>query len=128
MMIKIFLLVGLLFAGAYAHMTPEKYFELELKAQEMTIQGQQERLKCMQNSCPISQQYKIDGDFQAKIFQIYQEQATTPSKIAAYYTYNSKEIDSYLQKNELLKNKLNNLGQTYEEISQKIRTLVETQK
>lgn len=124
-MIKIFLLIGLLAIGAYANMTVEKYFELKVKAQEMTLQGQKERLQCMQKSCPMPEQYKIDGDYQTKIFEIYQKQNTTPSKVAAYYTHHSKEIDNYLQNNEALQSKLNTLKQTYEEISQEIRAQVE---
>ncbi|RLB75752.1 MAG: hypothetical protein DRH06_07335 [Deltaproteobacteria bacterium] len=126
-MIKILFLAGLLSISTYANMTSELYFELELKAQEMTIQGQNERLQCMQNSCPMSAQYKIDGDYQTKIFQVYQEQGTTPSKVAAYYTHNYKKIDTYLKENESLKNKMDELSQTFEEISQQIRTLVEAQ-
>ena len=108
-------------------MTSELYFELEIKAQEMTIEGQKKRLECMQNSCPMSAQYKIDGDYQTKISQIYEEQGTTPSKVAAYYTHHYKDIDKYLEENNTIQTKLEELTQTYEEISQEIRALVEAQ-
>jgi len=126
-MIKILLLIGLLSATIYADITPKIYFELEIKAQELTIEGQKKRLVCMQNSCPMSEQYQIDGDYQTKIFDIYEKEGTTPSKIAAYYTHNYKAIDAYLENDEILKSQLNELTQTYEETSQEIRAQVEAQ-
>jgi hypothetical protein len=124
---KTILLAGLLVVSLFAEMTPERYYELEMKAQDVTLEGKQVQLACAQRECSVSDIYVIDGEYQAKVFEVYKEYGTTPSKIAVYYTHNEKEIKQYLLKNESLQNQMYNNLQTFEMISSDIQNLLEAQ-
>lgn len=126
-MIRGFLFLTLLGASLLAQITPAVYFEIEIKAQQMTIEGQEKRLACMQAGCSMQEQYNIDGEYQTKIFNMYSQYGTSPSKMAAYYTHHDKEVDAFLENDEALQFQMDQLNETFEMISEEIRALVEAQ-
>lgn len=124
---KIILSAGLLAMSLFAQMTPQQYYEAEMKAQEITLEGKQAQLECAQRECLLSEIYSIDGDYQLKVINLYKEYETTPSKIVVYYTNNEKEIKEYLSNNESLQSTMEENLENFEMISHKIQTLVEAQ-
>jgi len=122
---KIVLLIGLLGMSLFAEMTPEKYYELELKAQEITFEGKEMQLSCAQRKCLLSEIYNIDGEYQSKVSNLYTQYGTTPSKIIVYYTHNEKKINQYLSENIALQNKLDENLEKFEAKSQQIENQIE---
>ena len=118
----------LLATVAHAELSPATYFEIEIKARELTIAGMQERLACMQDqNCPTGQAAEIDAVSQATISNMYLEHNTTPSRIAAYYTHNSQAVDDYFRYNIELQVTMNQLTATFESVSDEIKPLLEEQ-
>jgi hypothetical protein len=118
----------LLTTAAHAELSPATYFEIEIKARELTITGMRERLTCMQDlSCPDSQAAEIDEASQTTISNMYQGYNTTPSRIATYYTQNSQAVDDYFRYNIELQVTMNQLTATFESVSDEIKPLLEEQ-
>lgn len=118
----------LLATAAHAELNSATYFEIEIKARELTITGMRERLACMQDqNCPASQAAEIDEASQTAISNMYMEYNTSPSRVAAYYTHNSKVVDNYFRYNIELQVTMNQLAAIYDSVSDEIKPLLEEQ-
>lgn len=75
------------------------YYNLDLQAMQLSLDGSKERLACLQANCSKEAQYAIDDKVQKKIFNLYASEGTTPSKHIGFYTQHQKETQDYFDKN-----------------------------
>ena len=101
------------------------YYKLDIKAMEMTLEGSKERLFCLQNRCPIEEQYAIDDRVQERIQTLYQSSDTTASKHIGFYTKNSVEAEKYYDNNESLQEMYSQLEEEIEEVNSELKILRE---
>ena len=112
---------------AAAEMNPQAYYELEIQARELTLEGMQKRLTCMRSDCQAPAQYAIDEEYQQKIMTLHEKNGTTPSRLAAWYTHHAVEAENYRLTNPQLQMRFDALSDSYEKISDEIKKLMETQ-
>ena len=104
-------------------MSVEEYYQLELKAQKITLEGKKEKLSCLQKKrCSNSKLYAIDEKYLIKVSDLYYKHKTTPAKIVLYYTQNEDKLKEYLLKQQEIKNILDDNLEKFEELSQNIKT------
>ena len=119
----IYILLAAPFALA---MDPATYFEIEVAARQITIDGMQARLACMQDSdCPSSRAASIDEETQTRVVNRHLESDISPSRLAAYYSQNTKAINDYLAHDLNLQITLNQLTATFDSLSDEINALLE---
>jgi hypothetical protein len=110
---------------AFAGIDPQTYFEIEVKARQMTLAGMDKRLACMKNGCPLAEQYAIDEEYRQKILNMYEEYGTTPSRLSAWYTHHAEETKNYLLTHPRLQLQFDDLDYSFETLSDAINTLLE---
>jgi len=101
------------------------YYELDIKAMELTLEGSKERLKCLKANCPLTEQYAIDDKVQKSISELYMEAGTTPSKHIGYYMQHSVEAKAYYDNNETLQERYKTLQEDIEDINSQLKTIME---
>ena len=101
------------------------YYDLDIKAMQMTLEGSKERLSCMKNACPQNELYAIDDRVQEKISLLYAKAGTTPSKHIGFYTRNVKEAKAYYANNEILQNKYASLTDAIEAVNSQLKVMME---
>ncbi len=121
---KVALLVLLSGSTVMALNVPE-YYDLDIKAMEMTLEGSKERLSCMQNACPLEEQYAIDDRVQKQIETLYANAGTTPSKHIGFYTRNVKEAKAYYDNNPTLQERYQTLIDEIEAINSQLKVIME---
>lgn len=110
-----------------AAIDPETYYEIEVRARELNIEGMEARLLCMQNGCDLQSQYAIDEEYQKRNILLHEEYDITPSQLAGWYTQNMEETEKYLLTSPNLQLQLEHLSFSYENLSDAITTLQEAQ-
>ena len=120
--------IGLLTAVAFLSLMGldiPTYYELDIKAMEMTLEGSKERLTCLKNNCSLNEQYAIDDRVQESINQLYMNYGTTPSKHIGFYTQNSTKARKFYENNETLKEIYFTLQDKIENINSQLKTIME---
>lgn len=112
---------------AAAEMNPQAYYELEIQARELTLEGLKKRLACIRSNCELPAQYAIDEEYQQKIMTLHEKAGTTPSRLAAWYTNHAAETENYRLVNPQLQMQLDTLSGSFEEHSDEIKKLMEIQ-
>lgn len=103
----------------------ETYYDLDIKAMQMSLEGSKERLACIQASCPLGEQYAIDDKVQEEIEILYENAGTTPSKHIGFYTQNAKEAQAYYDNDPTLQETYRTLTDEIEAINSQLKTLME---
>ena len=103
----------------------ETYYKLDIQAMQMTLDGAKERLHCLEDQCPLNEQYAIDDRVQQKIVTLYTEAGTTPSKHSGYYTQHSQTLKSYYDNNSALSETYLTLQDEIEAVNSQLKTLME---
>ncbi|MDH3393797.1 MAG: hypothetical protein OEL66_07295 [Desulfobulbaceae bacterium] len=110
---------------AAAEQSPQTYYEIEIKARELTLEGMEKRLECMLAGCSVSEQLAIDERYQEKIMAMHEEYSTTSSQLAAWYTHHALETENYFLTSPQLQMRLDELETSFETLSDKINILLE---
>jgi hypothetical protein len=103
------------------------YYNLDIQAMQMTLEGSKERLACLQRSCPLSEQYRIDDAVQQKIVELFASEGTTPSKHMGFYMQHSKEVKAYLENSSELQETYQSLQDSIESVNAELKTIMEAQ-
>ena len=120
----------LLIAPSIVHcvdMAPHTYFEIEIRARQLTLDGMEARLLCMQNDCPESELHTLDQDNFNKVLAMHEEYGTTPSRLSGWYSNHMQETEGYLLNNPQIMIRLDELETSFEALSDAIKTLAEVQ-
>lgn len=118
-------LLALMGTSSLLALDVETYYDLDIKAMEMTLEGSKERLACLQASCPLKEQYAIDDRVQEKIETLYGNAGTTPSKHIGFYTQNVQEAQTYYDNNPTLQETYRTLTDEIEAINSQLKTIME---
>ena len=121
--IALVLAAGVVFAGP----TPRLFYQIEIQARELTNEGLEKRLACMRAACSVARQFAIDEAYRKKVLEVHSRHATTPSKLSGWYSHHIPEATTYLLANPRVRQRLDDLATTHEELSDKITPLLETQ-
>jgi len=124
-LLKIGLLVSIASLSLLMGLDIPTYYQLDIKAMEMTLEGSKERLSCLRNDCSLSEQYAIDDRVQQSINDLYLSFETTPSKHIGYYTQNSVDARAYYDNNETLQEIYRTLQDKIEDVNSQIKTIME---
>lgn len=124
-LLKIGLLVSIASLSLLVGLDIPTYYQLDIKAMEMTLEGSKERLSCLKNDCPLIKQYAIDDRVQQGINDLYLSFETTPSKHIGYYTQNSVDARAYYDNNETLQEIYRTLQDKIEDVNSQIKTIME---
>jgi len=123
---QIIIMVLGLSAIVLADMTPQKYWELEIKIRALTIDGMQKRVECLEESnCSLDREMVIFDKSQEKIVQIFKEFDTTPSKELVYENRNKKLIEEYFENNQSIQEEIDSLKEKFENYSNQLSTIME---
>jgi len=123
---KILLIILGVSTLALADLIPKTYWELEIAIRTLTIEGMQQRVKCLhQEECSLDKQMKLSSKYQEKIYKVFQDYNTTPSKELVYENKNRKIIEQYLQENEDISKKVDELKAQFENYSNQITEIME---
>jgi len=101
------------------------YYNLDLQAMQLTLDGSKERLACLQSNCSKEAQYAIDDKVQKKIFNLYASEGTTPSKHIGFYTQHQKEAQDYFDNNISLQSQYSTIEAEIETVNDALKTLME---
>jgi hypothetical protein len=124
-LLKIGLLVSIASLSLLVGLDIPTYYQLDIKAMEMTLEGSKERLSCLKNDCPLTEQYAIDDKVQQSVSDLYLNFGTTPSKHIGYYTQNSVDARAYYDNNETLQEIYRTLQDKIEDVNSQIKTIME---
>lgn len=102
------------------------YFDLDIKALEISLRDSQRKLQCIKDNCSLDEKYSINTQTQNDIEDLFSEKNTTTSKHAGFYMQNKKYIDKYYSENLQLKNRYQSLINQIESINSKIKSLMES--
>lgn len=120
---NIILLTVVLGLSAYANMTPQKYFELDFKVKELSLERQQTHKTCAEQACSAADYYRIDGEYQTRTFDLYGTYATTPAQALLYANRNRADIQQYLNKHEEIQNQIEAYRLQFDAIDAEIKSL-----
>jgi hypothetical protein len=112
---------------ALAGMDPQTYFEIEIRARQLTLESMEQRLACMKNGCPLPEQYAIDEECWQRILGMHSEYSITPSRLSGWYSNHMNETEGYLLSHPRLKLQLDDLDTSFETFSDAITTIREAQ-
>jgi hypothetical protein len=101
------------------------YYNLDLQAMQLTLDGSKERLACLQANCSKEAQYAIDDKIQKKIYNLYAYEGTTPSKHIGFYTQHQKEAQDYFDNNISLQAQYSAIEAEIETINDALKALME---
>lgn len=102
------------------------YFDLDIKALEISLRDSQRKLQCIKDNCSLDEKYSINTQTQNDIEDLFSEKNTTTSKHTGFYMQNKKYIDKYYSENLQLKNRYQSLINQIESINSKIKSLMES--
>jgi len=123
----LFLGLFIMTSAAVAGPNSQSYYEIEIKARELTLESMEKRLACMNDNCPLADQFAIDEEYIQKIDLMHEGYSTTPSQLAAWYTQHAKEAESYFLTSPRLQIRLDELNISFDTLSDSIKTLLEAQ-
>jgi len=99
----------------------QSYFELEIKAMELTVQSYERQLECCQRGCSDDELQRIRFENHQKTGELFTRYGTTGGKWLAYYTRHRAELDP-LYKNSEWARQLDELRRRLEELDQQLQT------
>jgi len=109
----------------FGELTPQKYWDLEIKIRTLTVEGMQKRLDCLNEDCNLDKQMFISNEYEKKIANLFRDYNTTPSKELIYENRNRKALQKYLQENENVLNRIENIKEQFENYSNQITAVME---
>jgi len=101
-------------------MSPKKFFELQIKSLEISLQESKDYLKCIERKCTSKELDLINKKYYLKQQKLYKSYNISESKAALYYTRHKKECNEFYLNNPDIVEMIDNLQNEIENVHNQI--------
>jgi hypothetical protein len=119
------ILMGILLSNPLLAMDVATYFDVDIKAMQISVKSSQKVLLLLQSGASLEEQYTIIDETQEKLRKLFTSVDSTPSKHAGYYMKHQKEVKDFYENNSTLKEQYLQLEEKLENINKTIQTIRE---
>ncbi|QCI28955.1 hypothetical protein [Caminibacter pacificus] len=101
-------------------MSPKKFFELQIKSLEISLQGSKDYLKCLERKCTSKELDLLNKKYYLKQQKLYKSYNISESEAALYYTKHKRECDEYYRNNPDIVEMIDDLQNEIENVHNQI--------